>query len=389
LGRLSANGQVYLINPNGILFGKGAQVNVGGLVASTLGFNDASLGANARVFSGNSLASLVNLGAITTAEGGFVALLGNTVSNQGTINAPRGKVMLGGASAATLGFANNALVSMKIDQSVFNTLVENGGLIKADGGTVALTAGAQTSKAPGVVRQTGYIQARTLNNQNGIITLLSGMAAGTVYVDGTLDASAPAGGNGGFIETSAAKVRIGNDVKVSTAAAKGFSGKWLIDPTDFTISLIDPGNGDGFMSSTTLATNLKTGDVVIQTSAAGSGNGDINVNDTVSWAANKLTLTAAGNININASLKGSGKASLAFEYGQGADPAGNTSTYVINAAVDLPTGLNFSTVMGKGGVLKTYTVINDLGKASDATIATMPLITTLQSLAAAPNLRMV
>jgi filamentous hemagglutinin family protein len=40
LGHHNANGQVYLINPNGILFGQGAQVNVGRLVSSTLSFND-------------------------------------------------------------------------------------------------------------------------------------------------------------------------------------------------------------------------------------------------------------------------------------------------------------------------------------------------------------
>jgi filamentous hemagglutinin family protein len=40
LGTLSANGQVFILNPNGVLFGKGAQVNVGGIVASTLGMSD-------------------------------------------------------------------------------------------------------------------------------------------------------------------------------------------------------------------------------------------------------------------------------------------------------------------------------------------------------------
>ena len=42
-GRITANGQVFLINPNGIVFGAGAQVNVGGLVASTLNMSDSDL----------------------------------------------------------------------------------------------------------------------------------------------------------------------------------------------------------------------------------------------------------------------------------------------------------------------------------------------------------
>jgi filamentous hemagglutinin family protein len=78
LGRLNANGQVYLINPNGILFGQGAQVNVGGLVASTLDLNDASLSGNTRIFSGNGngtgTGSIVNQGTINA--------VGSALSNE-------------------------------------------------------------------------------------------------------------------------------------------------------------------------------------------------------------------------------------------------------------------------------------------------------------------
>ena len=137
LGRLNANGQVYLINPNGILFGRGALVNVGALAASTLDFNDASLNGTTRIFSGNGAGSIVNQGEINaTRSGGYVALLGNTVSNQGAITAQQGTVALGAGSATTLTFQNNSLIKMQIDQSVLNTLAENGGLIRADGGMV-------------------------------------------------------------------------------------------------------------------------------------------------------------------------------------------------------------------------------------------------------------
>src|SRR6202161_1399936 len=81
LGHLNANGQVFLINPNGILFGPGAEVNVGGLVAATLDLNDASLDTNARSFTGSSSASVVNEGTINAAAGGYVALLGSHFSN--------------------------------------------------------------------------------------------------------------------------------------------------------------------------------------------------------------------------------------------------------------------------------------------------------------------
>ncbi|MFX6118714.1 filamentous hemagglutinin N-terminal domain-containing protein, partial [Acinetobacter baumannii] len=73
MGQLNANGQVYLINPNGILFGAGAQVNVGSLVASTLDINDAALGSSTRNFSGMGSGSIVNQGSINSANGGYVA----------------------------------------------------------------------------------------------------------------------------------------------------------------------------------------------------------------------------------------------------------------------------------------------------------------------------
>ena len=106
LGRLNANGQVYLINPNGILFGQDALVNVGALVASTLGVNDASLNGSSRTFSGTGTGSIVNQGTINATgsggSGGYVALLGNTVSNQGVITAPLGTVAKSRLGAVTL-----------------------------------------------------------------------------------------------------------------------------------------------------------------------------------------------------------------------------------------------------------------------------------------------
>ena len=389
LGNINANGQVYLINPNGVLFGAGAQVNVGGLVASTLDLNDASLSSNTRSFSGNGSGSVINQGTINAANGGYVALLGNQVSNQGTIIAPQGTVALGAGNATTLKFNGNNLLSMQVDQSVLNSASENGGLIRADGGVVLMTAGANDALLASVVSNSGVIEARTTENRGGTIILLGGMAAGTVNVGGTLDASAPNGGNGGFIETSAAHVKIANDVKITTTASTGLSGKWLIDPVDFTIAATA-----GDITGSALTGLLKSNSITIQT-AAGTNTastlygsqgttGDINVNDVVSWTANKLTLTASNNININAKLSGSGTASLALEYGQGTS-TGGTSNYIVKAAIDLAEGPGkFSTKLGSSGAVKTYTVITKLGDATDTVVS--PTTVTLQNIAATGNL---
>ncbi|MED5597939.1 YDG domain-containing protein [Janthinobacterium sp. P210006] len=359
LGKVNANGQVYLINPNGVLFGRGAQVNVGGLVASTLDVDNASLGGAKHAFSGNGTGRVVNEGTLRAADGGYIALLGRQVSNQGSIAARLGTVALGAGSAATLSFDGARLLQLQIDQSTLNNLAENGGLIRADGGQVLMSAGARDTLLASVVNNTGVIEARGVEQRDGSIVLLGGMAAGTTHVAGTLDASAPAGGNGGFIETSAAHVKIGNDARISTAAPSGRAGTWLIDPVDFTIAA-----SGGDISGAVLTNNLRNGNVVIQSTQGSHGTaGDVHVNDQVSWSANQLTLNAQRNININANLNGSGTASLALEYGQGAAAAGNTAVYQLGngAQVNLPAGQNFSTKLGADGVRTGYTVITQLG----------------------------
>lgn len=364
LGQLNANGQVFLINPNGILFGAGAQVNVGGLVASTLDIKDADLHSSKRGFSGPGAGSVVNHGRINAAPGGYVALLGNTVSNQGSINAPLGSVVLGAGSAATLTFQGNQLLQVQVDQSVLNSLADNGGLIQADGGRVLMSAGARDSLLASAVNNSGVIQARTVENRNGTIVLLGGMAAGTANIAGMLDASAPTGGNGGFIETSGAHVKIADSARITTAAPAGSSGTWLIDPVDFTIATTG-----GDITGAALSANLDGGNVIIQSTSGAAGTaGDVNVNDVVSWSANQLTLNAQNNININANLNASGTGKLALEYGQGT-AAGTGKSYNFNngAKINLPAGNNFSTKQGSTGTTFNYTVITDLGTATSAT----------------------
>ncbi|RUL69272.1 beta strand repeat-containing protein [Dyella choica] len=330
-GHLNANGQVFLINPNGILFGRDAQVNVGGLVASTLDVNDSALGSGSLSFRGTGKGNVTNLGTINVTGGGYAALLGQQVSNQGAIHAQLGSVALAGGSAVTLNFSGDKLVSVRVDQSTLNALAQNGQLIEANGGNVWMTAGARDSLLASAVNNTGTIEAQTVQNRNGHIVLLGGMDAGTVSVGGTLDSSAPNGGNGGQIETSGAKVNVANDSRITTAAPLGLSGTWLIDPNDFTIA---PSGGD--ITGAALSTELSGGNVVIQSSAgstSGSGSGNVNVNDAVSWSSHTLTLDAQNNININGTMTASGSAGLALNYGgtngsSSATPAAGTSVNV-------------------------------------------------------------
>jgi hypothetical protein len=219
------------------------------------------------------------------------------------------------------------------------------------------------------------IEARTVQNQAGRIILLGGMAAGTATVAGTLDASAPAGGDGGFVETSAARVRVDDAARITTAAASadsiGQTGTWLIDPTNFTIAAGSGALTTSGIGADTLGTNLHSGNITLATSATANGAalGDILVNSAVAWSANQLTLSAHHNISINANLTGSGTAQLALLYGQGAVAAGNASDYILatGAKVTLPAGANFSTKLGTDGTAKAYTIITSLGAAGSTT----------------------
>jgi filamentous hemagglutinin family protein len=375
LGTLNAKGLVYVINPNGVVFGQGSQVNVGGLVASTLDVSDDQIGSASQTFSGTSKAGVSNAGTIKASNGGSVVLLGNQVSNTGSIIATSGTVALSGGNTVSLTLDGNRVVGLQVNQNLYNTLVANGGVIQANGGQVFLTAGAANSLLASVVNNTGVIEAQTAQGTPGHIELLGGMAAGTVNVGGTLDASAPSTGNGGLIETSAAHVKVANDAVITTKAAHGLTGTWSIDPTDFTIAA-----SGGDMTGKTLSTELASTSVQIQSangtsavtgdSSTSTGGGNINVNDAVSWSSGTtLTLTAGNNININAPIdasQGQGGV-LALQYGMNNPNAGNTSDYYVKAPISLQAGQNFSTQQGSDGGVVNYTVITQLGAQGSTT----------------------
>jgi filamentous hemagglutinin family protein len=315
MGHMTANGRVFVVNPNGILIGRGAEVNVGGLVASTLGISDSDFMAGKLHFSGSG-STVRNEGTISS-PGGFVALLGKHVSNVGAIQARLGTVALAAAEAVTLDFSGDGLLNVAIDRGSAQALIENGGLIEANGGTVLMTARAAGQLVKTAVNNAGIITAQTVGSRGGVIMLLAAMDGGTVSAGGTLDASAPAGGNGGFIETSAANVQVAETARITTLAPTGVTGTWLIDPQDFTIQ------AGKNISGAALSALLVTNSIVISTlpgndaTVAGTppvtslftaapGNGDINVNEAVAWTATPSTTTlrlnAVRDINVNAAI---------------------------------------------------------------------------------------
>nr|WP_217346226.1 filamentous hemagglutinin N-terminal domain-containing protein [Noviherbaspirillum sp. L7-7A]MBV0880622.1 filamentous hemagglutinin N-terminal domain-containing protein [Noviherbaspirillum sp. L7-7A] len=210
-GRLTANGQVFIVNPNGVLLGEGAQINAGGIVASTLGISDKNfMDGNFQFSKTSSLpTSVKNSGSVTAAEGGYIVFLSDEVKNSGDLDASGGRVLMGAGDQAAVYFSKNSLISYAINRETANALVENSGKIKAAGGTISLVAnGVDDLGKHAVVNNTGVIEAKTLSNVKGKIELLADSQRGVVNLNGTLDASAT-DGPGGTVHASAARVSTG------------------------------------------------------------------------------------------------------------------------------------------------------------------------------------
>ncbi|HZM46564.1 MAG TPA: filamentous hemagglutinin N-terminal domain-containing protein, partial [Burkholderiales bacterium] len=149
LGALQSNGRVFLINPSGIVFGAGAQVDVAGLVASTLRLSDTDFLANRLRFTdGAGAGSVVNDARPTTdypnaginaREGGSVYLVGASVTNNGLITTPKGEVVLAAGNSVELVSAGTP--NLRVEIAAPGNEARNLGDIVAEAGRVGIYAG--------------------------------------------------------------------------------------------------------------------------------------------------------------------------------------------------------------------------------------------------------
>jgi trimeric autotransporter adhesin len=290
-GALLANGQVYLINPNGILFTESARVDVGGLVASSMQISDQDFLSGRMYFDGIG-ADVINEGVI---EAVFAYLVGRNVANRGSINAAQ-VAIAAGESSVLIDKAAGGRIEIVIDQpgasadaaiqapsedgeaenvatlpsAVVNadlaSTVMNEGIIDATG-----HRGGEVTIGGSRIGQMGEISANGLLSDGGVIELrASGMVVlgndsittanadtdghgGEILIIGEDTAVIGTGariearggsesGDGGFVETSGYEsFHIGAAPDVSAPA--GNSGTWLIDPYD--IEIVDNGGFDG------------------------------------------------------------------------------------------------------------------------------------------------
>ncbi|EKL0017770.1 filamentous hemagglutinin N-terminal domain-containing protein [Salmonella enterica] len=224
MGTLKANGQVFILNPNGVLFGKNARVDVGGLVASTknISTTDFMKGQYTLSGSGNPGAQVVNQGSLTTSKGGYIVLAGERVSNSGTVTTPSGKTILAAGKTVTLQLDNGGLTSVSVNGSVVNALVENQGLISATNGQVYLTAKGQDMLLNTVVNNSGTVEAKGLANRGGEI-VLNGGDSGVVSQSGHLLADSQTG-QGGKITLEGQNIHLAGG-SLTTATGKTGGGE--------------------------------------------------------------------------------------------------------------------------------------------------------------------
>src|SRR5574340_934043 len=433
LGTLQSNGRVFLINPNGIVFGAGSTVDVAGLVASTLNLSNADFLAGRYSFTEVPGAQKIsNAGNVAAHDGGQIYLIAPDVENTGVITAPNGDILLAAGHSVDLvntdspnlivnitapaGDATNVgqLIASAGRLGLFGTVVRNSGAVRADsatmqGGTIVFRPSQRTEAG-------GTVSAQGLGG--GEIKMLSDMQTGTVNVTGTLDASAPVSGDGGFIDTSAAHVQVADKARITASAANGKAGEWLLDPLNVIISAttIDGGGtfiggiwtptaSGSFISSGTIQGALNVGTSVTITTVNGlyAEAGDITVNASIAktlGTAATLTLLAENNINfasgtgissssgalnliLHSDSDGSGAGTVNFAGGHTFTLLGgrvdlyyNPVSYTDTATKSDSLGNPYSAIFG--ATLHTaWMLVNDVGPETGGTLGLQAMATNL------------
>ena len=203
-GLMQANGNVFLINPNGMLIGPSGVIQTHGFIGSTLSINDNDFLNDSFTFEfqpGTPIGKIINRGLIESRDAGFVSLLAPEIENHGTIMANMGKVHLAAGERIKLSFVENNLISFAIDPkdipSMTDTSIENTGKIQASSGEILMSAKTVGDMVHSVVNNSGIIEATSMENINGVVQLIG---ADEIQNTGKIDVS---GKKGGQIDMSA------------------------------------------------------------------------------------------------------------------------------------------------------------------------------------------
>jgi filamentous hemagglutinin family protein len=177
-GQLNANGQVILINPNGVLFGVGSSVNVGGIVATTMDIKNKDFNNNDGVWNFFTTAdgvngSVINRGDITAKKNGYIALMAPEVVNgsEGVLTANLGTVALASGDKVALSIEGRDLIAIHVEPSKLNALIENKHIIVAENGQVLMSASALSALEGAAIQDVDLTPKMEL--ENGIVRIVN------------------------------------------------------------------------------------------------------------------------------------------------------------------------------------------------------------------------
>ena len=409
-GQIQANGQVMLVNPNGIVIGRDGSVSASGFTASSYGISDENfLNGRHQFDRQGSTAGVRNDGSIKVQSGGYVHLIGAQVNNRGLIQAPQGTVVMAAGESVTVGDDFQVPLSQRVKVSVTASSIQAAvtntvdGLIVTEGGQVLLQAAALADAVASVTHQ-GRID--TQGPQGGSVTILAGR--GNIKVDGVINASStqsltgqPSKGGDvvigrdpvtgtlalttdvsgasivsdkGFVETSGhllntANVRIKagvwsldpNDVEINSSGTTSSLGTSVVIVSDIQNALnqgtsvtISTGVGTSGAGSMSSMNGLASNQAIIGTGSASQGN--ILVKDSIyktKGASATLTLLANNNIVVDAN------AIISSSYGR-LNVSLNSNLSDVSGAIVMNPG---SKIFSNGGFITLGGGLSGLGPA--------------------------
>jgi len=221
-GAVNANGQVIFVNNNGVVFGKGAEVNVGGMVATTMNTSAQEFmdGKAIQTFEGGTTGKVINKGNITGNNiNSYIALMAPQVVNTGVITATmsgNNAIALVAGQKVTLKFSDSQFVSVSVDASVVNALISNKLLINAGNGQVIIGANAAQNLMGSLIKNTGTVSANGINTSGGKISL----TADNIEQSGTVEANS-VNANGGQVNLAANNINLASGSKTTATGATG------------------------------------------------------------------------------------------------------------------------------------------------------------------------
>jgi filamentous hemagglutinin family protein len=352
-GTLTANGTVILANAYGFYFGPNSMIKVGGnFIATTAPLPPEPGASSSWEFTGMPpLASIVNFGQIEAGNGHSLFLIAEDVNNQGTLSALAGRV---GLYAGQQVFVNERPDGRGLSASVTlpSGSVENSGRIIADAGQIALNAQ--------VVNQNGLIQANSVRNENGVISLIASdslqlgadsdieaqggdsvlIKSGNNFSDTAGSKIVATGGPGANVEISAP-----NLLSLNTTVQGSAGGRLLLDPGNITLGTTGAGSaGDG-----TVGYGDGAGTLALNVNTAFTGFSSITLQ-----ATGTITLAQGTSWNLSSST---GQTSGALTLQAGGDIVFNNNSQILDAnnwSVTLQAGVSFPTGAIQSGTGNIY-----------------------------------